>query len=623
MSLVKSLNSISKKDVDIVGGKGASLGEMMQTGISVPDGFVILSSAFDNFLKEVGLDVEIDVIMNSVDSRKIHTIENASREIQSLIIRAKISKELSAEILKYFHKLDRKYVAVRSSATVEDSDSATWAGQLESFLNTTEDNLFENVKKCWASLFTPRAIFYRFEKSLHKQKISVSVIVQEMIESEKSGIIFSVHPVTQDRDQMIIEAGFGLGEAIVSGAITPDSYVVSKKKEKIIGKNVNKQKKMLCRKNSGGNQWINIKTKGAEQVLNEIEIIELTKIGKRIEEYFKAPQDIEWAFAEGKFFILQSRPITTLGEATSDQTKNEQSEYTLHFSVSGLSILTLDIIFNNEDTYGAVDYLVLYENDISRIYLSARGMKECYDLGASLLDDEFFEKLWAESNDLLDQLGKYHPVRLNSQNVLIEWKKSLLLSKKLGKVYRFYEQPFQQALESHILKIVPKDELVEILSKHSFDSILNQRAKKYIKRLVSMGDMKLLIHEGSETFNTDYSFEKYVSRKNKIPLRLVSAMRKNEIEDAMAGKMTTTDELNKRLRGCVFKKENGEWNLYTGRKYIFWKNKIRETHNDEVAGDVAFPGVASYNGLGNLDRYNEATTPSSVYEKSIHTRPKS
>ena len=150
-------------------------------------------------------------------------------------------KDIGTAIQKEYKKLDAEYVAVRSSATAEDSASAAWAGQLDSFLNTTEKDLLKNIQKCWASLFTPRAIFYRYEKGLHKQKISVAVVVQKMVESEVSGIAFSVHPVTEDRNQLIIEAGFGLGEAIVSGQITPDSYVVEKEPRRIIDKNVSEQ----------------------------------------------------------------------------------------------------------------------------------------------------------------------------------------------------------------------------------------------------------------------------------------------------------------------------------------------------------------------------------------------
>lgn len=313
MSFIKTFKQLSKADVGIAGGKGASLGEMTQAGIPVPPGFVILSDAFEKFLEETNLNVEIDSILHHVDHREMHTVEAASEKIEALILEADFPKGIAKEIWKFFKVLDTKFVAVRSSATAEDSLSAAWAGQLESYLNTTKEKLLDNVKRCWASLFTPRAIFYRFEKELHKQKISVAVVVQKMVESEVSGIAFSVHPVTQDRNQLIIEAGFGLGEAIVSGQITPDSYVIEKEPRRIIDKNVQTQERGIYRLKDGGNDWHDIPTEiGQKQVLSDEEIEELSELVLRIENHYGFPCDIEWAAQKGKFYIVQSRPITTL-----------------------------------------------------------------------------------------------------------------------------------------------------------------------------------------------------------------------------------------------------------------------------------------------------------------------
>jgi phosphoenolpyruvate synthase/pyruvate phosphate dikinase len=312
MPFIKNFREISKSDAAIAGGKGASLGEMTQTGIPVPPGFVILAEAFERFLEITDLNVEIDAALDEVDIKEMHTIENASEKIKALILVKEIPLEIRKSISYNFDKLGAKFVAVRSSATAEDSSVAAWAGQLDSFLNTTNENLLDNVKQCWASLFTPRAIFYRFEKNLHKQKISVAVVVQEMVNSEKSGIAFSVHPVTEDYNQIIIEAGFGLGEAIVSGSITPDSYVIDKQGYKILDINVNEQSRGLYRKNQGGNEWKELGEKGNAQVLTEKEIIELSTLIVKIENHYGFPCDIEWARENGKFSIVQSRPITTL-----------------------------------------------------------------------------------------------------------------------------------------------------------------------------------------------------------------------------------------------------------------------------------------------------------------------
>jgi pyruvate,water dikinase len=314
MIYTKPLINLSSQDTKSVGGKGASLGELMSFNVNVPNGFVISTMAFDDFISSPMLNLgnEIEEILKSVDINEINTVKNASEQIQSLILKSKIPENITDEILNKFIELDSKFVAVRSSATVEDGVDNAWAGQLDSFLNTTKDMLLEDVKKCWASLFTPRAIFYRFEKGLQKSDVSVAVVVQKMIESEKAGTAFSVHPVTQDKNQIIIEAGFGLGEAVVSGTITPDAYVISKKENKIIDININQQEKALYKRDNGGSEWVELGENGKEQVLTNEQILKLAKLIIEIEKHYGKPQDIEWAYADNRFYITQSRPITTL-----------------------------------------------------------------------------------------------------------------------------------------------------------------------------------------------------------------------------------------------------------------------------------------------------------------------
>jgi pyruvate,water dikinase len=310
----KNFKNLSKKDINIAGGKGASLGEMTKTKIPVPPGFVVIASAFDSFLEETDLGVEIEAIMHKVKHKDINSVEQASEEIRDLIFDTKFPKDIGDEILKEFDKLKSKYVAVRSSATAEDSSIASWAGELESYLNVEKKNLLESVKKCWSSLFTPRAIFYRYEKKLHKQKVSVAVVIQKMIQSEISGICFTVHPVTEDKDQMVVEVGWGLGEAIVGGKITPDAYIVHKHKKGfgILDKNISKQEIMIVRTKSGTKETKVPKFKQEKQKLTDKQILKLAEICQKIEKHYSFPQDIEWAFEKGKFYIVQSRPITTL-----------------------------------------------------------------------------------------------------------------------------------------------------------------------------------------------------------------------------------------------------------------------------------------------------------------------
>lgn len=421
MIFIKDLQDINKKDVNRAGGKGASLGEMIKAGIAVPPGFVVLSAAFEYFLCETGLNIEIDSILSLVNHQEVHTIERASEKIRALISQAKIPKDIESGIRLLFKNLDSKYVAVRSSATAEDSSSAAWAGQLESYLNTTEENLLENIKKCWASLFTPRAIFYRFENGLRGQKISVAVVVQKMVESEKSGIAFSVHPVTEDYNQLIIEAGLGLGEAIVSGSITPDSYVVEKEPRQIINKNIQVQNKGLYRADNNGNMWCEIdEDQGKKSVLSDKEILELSEIVLNIERHYGFPCDIEWAFEKDNFYIVQSRPITTLSRSRiSDNAMNilnsikdknwshyvsrkfswfiENTEIIASQSPAqmkcfGFSVPTMNWLVLNGDEYSL-------ESDFESFYSTFLGYFE--------KDRNFFEKFAKKEFDIVDETENY------------------------------------------------------------------------------------------------------------------------------------------------------------------------------------------------------------------------
>lgn len=314
MKNIKRLDEFEPQHNETSGGKGKSLSIMLSQKINVPNGFAILSNTFDGFLKQSNLNQEIDLILQDVDKNVMRTIEHASEQIQELILNTIFPKDLELEIFNEYKKMNMNLVAVRSSATAEDSIEHAWAGQLDTFLNTNKEDLIKNIQKCWASLYTPRAIFYRFQKDLNHHSISVAVIVQNMIQSEISGVAFSVHPVTQDFNELIIEAGYGLGEAIVSGKVTPDSYMVKKDSFKIIDKYISKQdKKLIFSENNKNNIWKDIL--GADlnsQKLSDEQIQKLSEIIIKIENFYNKPQDIEWAYFQEEFYITQSRPITTL-----------------------------------------------------------------------------------------------------------------------------------------------------------------------------------------------------------------------------------------------------------------------------------------------------------------------
>lgn len=277
---------IAKEDIPFVGGKGASLGEMSDI-MPVPNGFCVTVAAYQEVLQK-----HHDEFVKLLKGRNIENLEEL--EAVANIIKTKIHtvalpKHIEKEIKENYKKLKGK-VAVRSSATTEDLDDVSFAGQQDTFLNIEgEDAVVDAVKKCWASLFNPRAIYYREKKDFRHDEAFLSVVVQKMVNADKAGVLFTMNPIHKSDKEMIIEACFGLGEKLVSGEITPDTFILDK------AKNTVKQ------------EYLNFDTK----TLSEKEIQGIANLGKKIEQHYRKPMDIEWAVEAGKVFILQARPITT------------------------------------------------------------------------------------------------------------------------------------------------------------------------------------------------------------------------------------------------------------------------------------------------------------------------
>lgn len=324
---------VGRDDVGIVGGKGANLGEMTQANFPVPPGFVVTSHAYFDYIEKTGLRPKILKIIDSINVEDTDSLEKKTAEVREMILKTAMSEELKVEILKAYKKLSEEKlawlstsepgcVAVRSSATAEDLPEASFAGQQDTYLNVMgNEELINKVRKCWASLFTARATYYRKEQGFPTEKVGIAVVVQKMITSESSGVMFTSDP-TGDKSKIIIEGGFGLGEAIVSGTITPDNYIVDRATMKLVGKKINTQELKIIRQ---GNTTIKMpmeKEEARKQKLADDLIIELAHIGANIENHYKAPQDIEWALEKGKMYIVQSRAITTL--ALTDKVKEHQ-----------------------------------------------------------------------------------------------------------------------------------------------------------------------------------------------------------------------------------------------------------------------------------------------------------
>jgi len=316
-SLVTDLKNIRKDMINIAGGKGANLGELISMGIRVPPGFVITSHAYKYFISYNKLDEKIKEIFEKEKDDEI-----ISSKIRELILSSQIPPDLANQILSAYENLSKLVgkeilVAVRSSATAEDIESASFAGQQETYLNVSKGELLDAVKKVWASLYTARAISYRRFKGIDQITVEMAVVVQKMVNSRSAGVMFTLHPVTGDRNYIMIESSWGLGEAVVSGKVTPDEVVIEKSSLKIVEKKVShKILKIVYDREKRQNIIINLSNEEADQMsISDEEAIELARLALKIEEHYGRPMDIEWAIdADMKFpdnvFIVQARPET-------------------------------------------------------------------------------------------------------------------------------------------------------------------------------------------------------------------------------------------------------------------------------------------------------------------------
>ena len=310
---------IHYEDVNVVGGKGANLGEMYNLGIPVPNGFVVTASSYFQFIKENNLKVKISDILKPVDVDQPDQLLAASKKIRSLIRKSPVPSQIAIDIMKGYKQLSgfgglkNVAVAVRTSATSEDTLDASFAGQGDTFLNVTgEANVVKRVRDCWSSLFTPRSIFYQVKKHYDHFKIGVAVPVQKLVQSDISGIMFTVNPVSNNKNEIIIETIWGLGEYIVQGRVTPDQIILDKSNWNVISQTHVAQDVQLT-KSADETREIKVpKTRQKKIKITKETAIKIAKIGQKLHNHYGKPQDIEFAIEKGKIYIVQTRPITTI-----------------------------------------------------------------------------------------------------------------------------------------------------------------------------------------------------------------------------------------------------------------------------------------------------------------------
>ncbi|NMM61904.1 phosphoenolpyruvate synthase [Clostridium sp. P21] len=332
---VVDLKHVRKDDILIVGGKGANLGEMIKAGINVPGGFCITSKSYYSYIEENKIQPKIDELLKKAYENE-DKLNMYADKIEKIIIDGIIPKIIKYKIIEYYTSLGKNIrVAVRSSATTEDLPEASFAGQQETFLNVYKiEDVFDKIKRCWASLWTARAIKYRQQMGFDKEKISIAIVVQVMIEGQISGVLFTVNPTTNNKDEIMINSTYGLGEAVVSGMVTPDTYICLKNNSKVLKKYKGSKEISIVYDNVKGTTSIeNSKEKRDAFTLNENYIKKLIFIGINIEKYYGSPQDIEWTIKNDNLYILQSRAVTTLNHNITKCAKSTINNFIEHCPV--------------------------------------------------------------------------------------------------------------------------------------------------------------------------------------------------------------------------------------------------------------------------------------------------
>ncbi len=337
MSYIAWFKDLNKDSLGVAGGKGTNLGIMYNLGLPVPGGFAVTAQTYKEFIEKTGIKDQIQDKLKDLNVDDTENLQKVAKEIQTIITGTEIPEEIKEEVEDNYELLgaDKEahdlveakgvFVAVRSSATAEDLPEASFAGQQATFLNVKgKAKVITAVRACWASLFTARAIYYREKNNFDHDKVLISAIVQKMVDSEKSGVMFTVNPATNNENEIVIEAVYGLGEMIVSGSANPDLYILDKKTREIKKIEVKKQEIGLFRNEQGENEKQKIpEADQIKQIIPDSEIKEIARFGKKIEEHYGKPQDIEWAVGKDKIYIVQSRAVTTFHK---EEEKEESSD---------------------------------------------------------------------------------------------------------------------------------------------------------------------------------------------------------------------------------------------------------------------------------------------------------
>jgi len=468
VDFVKWFSELDKNSGSVAGGKGANLAEIYNLKIPVPAGFVVTAQAYDYFIQYAEIDDKIKEILKTINYEDTKQLNSAVQEIRDLILNSEFPKEMEEEIIESYENLNQgesdfqnktamdilkaasgdSFVAVRSSATTEDLDEASFAGQQDSFVNIRgKIQLLKHIKKCFASLFTARATYYRNKKGFKHEEASLAVVVQKMVDSDKSGVIFSKDPAYKN-ENVIIESVYGLGEGIVSGKVTPDKHVVSKDLE-ILDKKISNKKIALTRDSGGNNITVKLTEQRANsEVLKDSQVKKLADIALKLEAHYKKPQDIEFAIEGEDIFIVQTRPVTTLEKRVHEEnTKEIEGEVILTGLAAspGIASGKIKIIKNLEDLHK------INEGDILVTEMTNPDMVVTMQKSAAIVTDE--GGLTAHASIVSREMGI--PAVVGTQEATTKLKEGELITVD-GFTGKIYKGKTQESVKKEVLVVEAK-----------------------------------------------------------------------------------------------------------------------------------------------------------------------
>ncbi|AWI05429.1 PEP/pyruvate-binding domain-containing protein [Clostridium drakei] len=421
--------------LEMVGGKGMSLSKLLTAGIPVPDGFHVTTYSYQIFVKKNYIQPQINKLLDSIDCNNISQLEDVSAKIGILFHNGEMPQEVSAAIKIAYAELGNIAVAVRSSATVEDLPDASFAGQQETYLNIQGENeILAAVKRCWASLWAARAIAYRVKRNIKQEVVALAVVVQKLAFSDASGVMFTLNPINGRRGEMIINAAWGIGEAVVSSLVTPDTIVVDKNLERIVSYEAANKEIMTVRTSDGTEEILVPERLRKKHALSRNQVMQLTQLGKKIEKNYQMPMDIEWALEKDKLYIVQARPITVLPsewvlpEKGVIYTKGSLAEHlpnpvTPLFATFGLEIVNRASALLWVDMFGKSAKKLMPENGVYTIingyvYLSAKSKPLL--IAVKSFSPQSLRRV------LTNSVTRWEAARKEFEFVIKQWEKKLL-----------------------------------------------------------------------------------------------------------------------------------------------------------------------------------------------------